>query len=593
MSSGATSQSPAWMQGFLRNKKIWFRFSAWRLRHPRLALGLAALTLGAYLAVLIGMSARRGWRGYAMGIGDHTVLAPQGIQWANPGAFQNDWFMQSAPQPHWFFDVVTAFGTQIGALGAIYFLYWFLGLYFFALATLILSKKWAPKFPLLAAFAVTTIAGVMPWSLIGTGTNAIGMALPTVLAANMLYLSLALIFRSRFGLAAILATLIALVHVQQGAVIAVIFLALTIGLSVREKSLQVKPALGFLGATGFVLVGLSLRPVAANLQDFVEVCDSVIPYHCAAWSWSLSTQASTVGILAIAAMTLLLMKRERLVWFLSLGLALLGLSIGFILDALRVPLLGELAQAVNVYRLGATVVPFMIWGMILPALIPSNISRSRTIVALVSWSVAFLLVLVEPAWFFQEMLITHPLRFAMVLVLLALAVVASRARSIKGARQFSALLIPLVILFASLDARNLQPVPAWSFEPQVSSDLKEWSAEARQAIPEGEIVTAGSGGSLLRLVIQRATIADCKNVPYGGEAWREWKRRISDLRADCAGVDTFDSIDARELVQLADKYNSDFIVLSNIETAEDLVSLGWKKVVWSKPSEALMVFERN
>lgn len=59
-------------------------------------------TLPILLALILGFleSSSRTGLGYLAGWADHFVLSTEGIQWARPDAYANDWFMQSAPQPH-------------------------------------------------------------------------------------------------------------------------------------------------------------------------------------------------------------------------------------------------------------------------------------------------------------------------------------------------------------------------------------------------------------------------------------------------------------------------------------------------------------
>src|SRR5688572_32293861 len=83
--------------------------------------------------------------GYSFGLFDQTVYSLRGIALADPGAFAQDWFARTVPQPHWLFDVLTYVGTRLGALPAIYLLYWLSGIVVFAVGSVWLAERFLPR----------------------------------------------------------------------------------------------------------------------------------------------------------------------------------------------------------------------------------------------------------------------------------------------------------------------------------------------------------------------------------------------------------------------------------------------------------------
>lgn len=106
--------------------------------------------------------------GYTYGYGEQTVLSIKGLSWAIPGAFENDWFNDRAPQPHVTFDVITWFGERLGALPFVYFLYWLASLFVFAFATVLLADRWLPRWARPAELAVMVLAVIGPNYVLGT-----------------------------------------------------------------------------------------------------------------------------------------------------------------------------------------------------------------------------------------------------------------------------------------------------------------------------------------------------------------------------------------------------------------------------------------
>lgn len=564
----------------------------------RAAINASAVTLPLALAAILGVLQVWGTigTGYFAGWGDHFVLSPEGISWANPGAFENDWFMEVAPQPHWFFDVLTFLGASTGTLTFVYVAFWATGLLAFGWATALLAFRFFPTSAWPVALAVTGLSAITPWMIGGTGSGMIAQALPAVVSANLIYLLIAAMLTEYRVLVVVLAPLIAVVHVQQGAIGLVLVVALLAveGVRLRKVDWYLVGA-GALTA-GVVAFGLLLRPVASNLQDFVQICDEIIPYHCAAHLWSRNELLSTAGLIILAVLSAVVIpKAQRWIWYSTVGLATLGYVGGFVSDALRIPLLGTLAQGVNVYRLGAVLVPFAVWGALAPMLVRPR--KWKLALLLGAWFLGWVTFLFAPGF-------PTDLRSRLVLMLLALIVplcwfLMRTARDGEwavrsGQATLAAALIALMVTAASggLTAR----APNFAFIGD--ADLRAWGAQVREVVPEGEVIVASPRFEWVKLVTQRAVIADCKDVPYGGDAWNEWQRRLDHLggtdQCVAPGPQLFDELTARDLVSVADEYESDYIVLNptQTETLEELEELGWTREVGQVNASGAVLLRR-
>ncbi len=548
---------------------------------PRVSRILLPLVLAALMGILGVWSTAGG--GYVAGTGDHFVLSPEGLSWVHPDAFKNDWFMQAAPQPHWFFDLITMMGESLGALSAVYALLWMAGLLAAGAATSLLAHRFVPGAPWAMGIAVTLVMAVMPWMMGGTGSPLIAMALPAVQSANLIYLVLAAMLCERRLIVIVVAPLIAILHVQQGSIVLVLLVAMLISTAIRERRLDRAMSVALVLTGAFVAFGLIIRPVASNLQDFVQICDKIIPYHCAAHLWTGKEIASSIGMIVLCALSVFLVPAaKRWLWLTTVGLALLGYSGGFLVDLLRIPLLGTLAQGVNVYRLAAVLLPFAIWGAFAPLLTRARGWRLLIIGGI--WGVAWIAVLYTPY-------LPAPSRTRAILLGLALLVpfawylVARHRRQVDDAdlRLVTISSGLLVVLLSAVNGGMVLRAPNFTFIG--STELQEWGKEVRDVVPSGDVIVASPRDEWVKLVTQRAVVVDCKDVPYGGAPWREWQKRIEDLggfqQCVAPGPLLYNTLSADQLIGIADTYSSDFILVNPgvPHTMDDLEAKGWTHVV--------------
>lgn len=519
--------------------------------------------------------------GYSAGTGDHYVLSQVGLHWADESRYAGDWFMQSAPQPHWFFDTLTFVGSSLGILSLVYLLFWFGGLFAFGLAAAFISRVWAPGAPWAFGLATTVVASLTPWAIVGTGSSMISLAIPAVVSANLVFLFIAsaLSGRSRWMLAA--AVLTAVVHVQQGAVVAVLLGAIAVVQFVRQRKLSKATAVTFAATVGIVVAALVARPVAANSDDFIEICNRVIPYHCAAQSWSINTLLASFAVIGLALCTFMYQARgDRMLWGAVVLLPMAGLALGMTANMLSVPVFGELAQAVNVYRLGALVLPFAVMGMLLPFF---RLGKGHLLVTLVPivLSISYLDI---PQWQLNRGLIV-PFMIVFALGALAAVIVRSRMQGPSGrVSQISAagiivLFLASAITTGGLTARPLDP----TYIP--NADVREWGEAVEAVVPSGESLLAPPLANYVRAATYRGVIADCKNVPYGGEPWQQWQERLTDLGGtkQCipANAGFYNSMTPISIDRVADKYGVSYMVVEagQAEWLSELDELGWDVVL--------------
>ncbi|MET0235401.1 MAG: hypothetical protein ABW224_12225 [Kibdelosporangium sp.] len=529
------------------------------------------------------------WRyGYVAGTGDHLVLSALGRHWADPSAYANDWVIANAPQPHWFFDMVTWFGAVIGHLGAVYLAYWIVGLVVFGAATSILAKRWAPEHPWVATVLVTVIGGITPWWLLGTGSPMLAIALPGVLAGFLVYLALAALLTGRYRLAGMVAVVTAIVHVQQGGVLGVLLLAVGLVELFRSRPRRAEWWLfgGAAACFAIMFASLKARPVAGDMNDFAQACRQLIPYHCEASSWPSSLVWQGFALVGLALATVLYMTRATWpVWAATLALTALGLAIGVTVDRWDVPTLGVLAQGLNIYRLDVLLMPFAAWGLLAPIFV-----KQRVWVRWVSLAVVLYLT--------YQVLNTHsfepvyPLVYprggnwigvaAVALVLGVLWV--SLGRKFRFAIPAMGVVVAgsIFVSMWNSTAIELKPLDP-AFIPD--TDIRLWGEAVQRVVPPGEQLVAHPLGPYVRMVTERGVVADCKNGPYGGPAWHEYQARINAMGGfgQCRTLDPsgFDNLTPSQVSTLARTYQAGYLVVE-VGQADDmpgLKSLGWTEVL--------------
>lgn len=549
--------------------------------------------MGPVLAVLQGFLVNSGaagfgsleQAGYTAGTSDHYVLGPGGFRLEDPTRFANDFFLNSSPEPHWFFDYVTALGAATN-LSVVYLLYWFLGLAFFGFGAAILARRWAPRMSWVVGIAFTVTMSLAPWSVAGTGSPMIASPIPAVVGGYAAFLAIATMLAGHRRTAAAMATITAILHVQQGLVVALVMVVLFVTLWARDRRPAIWIGVGAVGATAGTAYGLIHSGFGASVADFVQVCDEMIPYHCAAHLWSQDTLFGAIALIALSGFSIRLVARgDRPIWYATVGLIGFGLLSGMMADALRIPVLGTLAQGSNIYRLGALVIFFAVWGLLSFLIRPARTWPAAVIA--IAWLLVAWAYLSSGGWQFYGSTGRR-----IYLVLLPLALVGAtwpwllkllrRSNGLRPPRSAGVLLFTAVLVVAAVMGGFLSPRPLnATYIP--NDDKREWGEAVEALVPAGEVLLHSPNAQYIRLATKRADIADCKNVPYGGEPYAEWKERIDDLggwSTQCRNgfsVVPFNDLTAEELDRTAEKYGVTYMVIeeAQVDVLPDLADLGW------------------
>lgn len=524
-------------------------------------------------AVLSGVALVFRW-GYQFGVPDQAVLAVRGIAAADPDAFVNDWFDQAAPQPHWLFDLVTYVGEATGALPLVYLLYWFASLLVFGAATALLARHWLPRDVQYLGLLVGPVVVAAPVGFLGSTSPLLAWALPHVLGGCLAYLALAALITSRQTLLRVVAPATALVHVQHGANLAVILLAASLVLAVPRRRRVELAGLGVFNVV-VALVVTRVRGIVGNGNDFVEICRDVAPFHCEATGWPRQWFVDGFVLTALVLFLLLVRRDDRRALLVVVALPTVGLLAGVYADWANVPVLGELAQRTNVYRLVTLLVPFAAWVVVGAAVLPLR-GLVRRVGALAVTGALSVLLLIGGTGAFEFHRRAAVVIAALILVPIALKVV-GRAEPwtwVAGA-VVPFVLVGSVVVSDAFVVRGLPVGPG-------PDDARFVVGEAvRDATPPGSVVAAAPSADWLRFFSRRAVIADCKAVPYGGVPWDQYQERIAALGGRNCGTDAnFAALPLESLEDLAERFDATHALLSaqdpKVAAAE---AAGWDVVL--------------
>jgi hypothetical protein len=336
-------------------------------------------------------------------------------------------------------------------------------------------------------------------------------------------------------------------------------------------------------------VVLHFRPVAGNVSDFAAVCNTFIPYHCAAHTWSVVELTSGLALVGLSLLTVGYPVRGDLYrWYVIVGLTAFGLLGGVRVDRLRVPVLGVLAQGLNIYRLDGVLLPLALWGVLVPIFGSWQSWRRWVLLGLVGVLGYFVLgtkiTWSDPGWI-------GPHGGHWMLVLAAGLVLGTLAVSLPrlAARQewlvrAGMLGVAVGMTMSCLHGGTFKLRP---FDPQFVPDrqLADWGAAVQRVVPPGQQLLAPPLAEYVRIVTGRGVIVDCKYAPYGGQPWVDFQARLTALGGvrQCVKSNSsiYNGLPVATVEQAAKRYGTGYVVVEEGQRAwlPQLRADGWTQVL--------------
>jgi hypothetical protein len=527
--------------------------------------------LFSFLIIAVGIQLRYG---YGSGVNDHFVLSPLGISWSDPSAFANDYFVFSAPQPHIFFDFVTSFGYSIGALSATYFSFWLVTIAVSALAIRKISEFLSPERFFLGAILGSLFLVAGPVTLLGTTTIALPQALPHALGGALALLTFSFCLEKKWSLAGFFVLLSSVAHVQQGTIALAIFLFFLILDFYETRALRIIPYIFVLISSVLIVAILNNRPVLGKLSDFVRVCNEYIPYHCDSNSWA--PNRFVLGLCAIGLVIIVANSRKALPFdhfrifsftYIIGGLVLLAL------EFINFPILGELIQGSNGFRVFSLLIPLGAISAAWVIIEASQLSYKKLLLGLASIFV-YLTALSDVGF-----LSRYSFFIALILILFYFKVIDGNADSAIPTLRSQYSFASSVGLFASISiiAVVASGLTMPRFEIGFMSDYKK-SFKLEQLVPSGETIAADPTWTWVRLASKRAVIVDCKYLPYGGAPLTEFEARIKALGGyeRICSESSYGTLKPNRLDTWADKFSAKYLLLEKSDKRiAALKELGW------------------
>jgi hypothetical protein len=535
--------------------------------------------------------------------GDHLVLSLKGISWADPNAFRGDWFNANAPQPHWFFDLWTYAGERLGVLPVAYLSWYVISIAVFGYATARLAEVWLAENRRVLAVAVGPLIALGPLWILGTATPLYATALPHVMGGCFAYLALVAIIVRAPRLAMVSALAAGVTHVQFGAMLVPILVVATLLWPRLPRRRRLELFGVAIALTVLAYAVTKLRGTTASQDDYLQICQGWRNYHCFAAEWSHGAVVAGFAGCALAMLIVLNRWRDWRAVAPVIALPVAGTVIGVMADRHHFPVLGDLAETTNVYRLAALVVPFAAWALVGVAAdrlkFPSRLMASVPIVVLCSLFLREVLI----SWGTLERSSgAWPVVIGIGAAGLAL-VPAELSNGVRrrfprfdaddGRRAYGRIGIGLVVAFlvvvttASLALRR----PGATELPDVADPpgaFAHFASEAGRHVPPGTTMLVPASWEGWRLWSRQPVVVDCKGLPYGGAPYHEWLRRAVDFYVSAAGigcVDQWPRLGLADIERLSKKYHAPVAVFYDKDPK--LVAArraGWREIYNSRQS---------
>jgi hypothetical protein len=108
------------------------------------------------------------------------------------------------------------------------------------------------------------------------------------------------------------------------------------------------------------------------------------------------------------------------------------------------------------------------------------------------------------------------------------------------------------------------------------------SLDLGRVLPKGSVLAAPPGIIWLKLT-QRAVIADCKNVPYGGTDWEEYKSRMAALGGHRCGPDNagFKMLEPSAVESLRSRFGATHVLLPGDDPKRAFAEAHWR-LLWHR-----------
>ena len=464
---------------------------------------------------------------YSAGTGDHLVLIPPALQANNPTLYLNDYFVANAQQPHWFFELIVAWADSNNILAATLFIYWLATLGTAVTGIFLLSRDFAKDYRyLVSSISILVLsAGIRTPS--GTSTIFLEQALPHAMGGAISLIATWAILNRFENLAFFSIVAASLFHIQFGVLLAVLQLLSVIHSTYLKKRIEFSSYLKTFLNFALLVYLISLRPIVGNFHEFTQVCNSLIPYHCAAQTWSTSRLLTVLAISVGSWMYAYDRKSHRNVSVYTIGLTAFGLLLSTVINLFQIPVLTELVQGNNIYRVGALLLPFaIIWAVAQPIKFKESqpcIVSVRVLRLAVSFCLLaqFLTSTDDFASYSDNLL----LGFAIVLMLILVPIFTINKfgeSALNGA--------PIPIVFA-LSLLMIYPINS-KFQTGVfpDSSLQNAGKQLSTMTNSGSVVAMNPALIWVRYASGRAVVIDCKYKPIEtGEPLLQFFRIFEDI----------------------------------------------------------------
>ncbi len=518
---------------------------------------------------------------YEFGTGDHHVILPPGLLRADASLYSGDYFVRNALMPNWFFEYLAAFSFLIGQLDLVFFLVWLFSIGAFCWANLIIAQVVLSKNVHITAVIMSTVQILGVKKIFGTASPVLEQALPHTLTASLAFLVFALWLRGDRKILYFILPFLPIFHVHVGTITLVLVLLL-LGKDYfdgqRITKFSVFSTVLTLGST---LLGMSLRPIGRDPQEFAEICRRLLPHHCYAPSWTSNQLVSSVLFIVLGASALSVVKSAksfRPFLLIVIGIPIFVISSGLMLDFAGDGALVDFARGNNLYRFAVIVIPFAYW---IPMLILKfGDTRLFRLVLATSSMLVLIVIILFP---------DHGSRFSnfpsliIWFFLLSTAAYLLKNFSCRSRTKYSITLCALLVAITFAAVFNSERNPSWPntrFAPDERQ--RNFGNALRAETPHGELIAGDPRDYWIRMVTGVGYAVDCKYRPIGGGTpLVEFYRRLEPLGGyeEACNYDSFKSVSGEDL-QLYAKISDARLLLLRISDPriEALLLSGWAQL---------------